>query len=203
MRHFALVVAVLAFCAGCSTTETRQKIAGSKTGISTQTNWDNELDLVVTGLFGFGEHCIDQNVEITQGSGRLEHDTQVLQADGGTHWEFHTFTDQKIQWHACANNCIFFGCPTLKLHIAYKAVAAANVAAARTTKWGVYSEKTNQGDNLSCWVCNESTFGTAACLGNVLIPDTEWNMREQANASACVLKKRGKCLEIQNYNCPE
>src|SRR5262245_61524993 len=61
-------------------------------------------------------------------------------------------------------------------------------------QWGVYAEKTNAGNDLSCWVCTAASAGTATCLGNKLIPDTQWNTREQAGAAACVLARRGKCL---------
>src|SRR5262245_55731849 len=72
---------------------------------------------------------------------------------------------------------------------------------AASEKWGVYSERTGVGNDLSCWVCTSATAGTAACLGSVLIPDTEWDTRDQAAGSACVLKRRGKCLEVQNHKC--
>lgn len=80
-------------------------------------------------------------------------------------------------------------------------VTMLSIHAGAVDKWGVYSEKTNLGKDLSCWVCTRATAGGAACLGNTLIPDTEWDTREQAGSSACVLKRNGKCLEVQNYKC--
>jgi hypothetical protein len=67
--------------------------------------------------------------------------------------------------------------------------------------WGVYAEHTANGNNLSCWVCTRAAAITAGCGGAFLIPDTEWDMREQAGAAACVLKAIGKCLAVQNYRC--
>ena len=67
--------------------------------------------------------------------------------------------------------------------------------------WGVYSEHAAQAQDLSCWVCRATAAGTARCLGISLLPNTSWPTREQASASACVLKRTGKCLVAQNYSC--
>src|SRR5215204_4553975 len=67
-------------------------------------------------------------------------------------------------------------------------------------RWGVYAEHTAQGNDLSCWVCTAAAAGTAACTGKRLVSDT-WDTREQAAAAACVLKRRGTCLAVQNYPC--
>lgn len=79
-----------------------------------------------------------------------------------------------------------------------------NIASASTTdadRWGVYAEKTADGQNLSCWVCSAKSAGKAKCLGNILIPGTDWDTAEQAKGSACVLLKNGKCAVLQNENC--
>ena len=180
----------------------------SGTDVSRSDGWDWQDEFEVTGAHvvgGGGETCGIAERKITNGNARLEGDTRVLKQDEDTHWNMLRVSDKHIQWRACANNCTF-SCDTIKLLIMSKAVPLdvpqTTEAAVQGEKWGVYAEHTSEGNNLSCWVCTAASAGSAACTGNKLIGGFEWELRQQAEASACVMKNQGKCLVVQNHRCP-
>ncbi|MGF6735580.1 hypothetical protein OKW50_007753 [Paraburkholderia youngii] len=91
--------------------------------------WDHEEDWEVTGEHGIFptteyRHCEDRIVSIDSPNAKnwkIEHDYQVVKKDDDASFTFNKDSDQRIEWHACANNCMF-SCDSVKLHLQWRVV---------------------------------------------------------------------------------
>lgn len=204
---FWVGIPLLFLLAACSTAPVRVTATGQgNIGVTDVAGPWQQQALEVTGSHvSFGETCRDFYVDVMEPPhSYLETATEVTYQNKDTHWEHSNF-GTKAHWHYCANNCVF-SCDTIRITAKWRVMSPPQKPASadiKQEKWAVYAEHTNTQNSLSCWVCSTSTAGTAACIGNTKIPHTEWDTRDQAGASACVLKKTGKCLHVQNYSCPE